>query len=72
MKKKLVKTILLDVFGITDLCSLCQKKGVNLPTCECMTDKECVNKVIKLYKGVYNECENGKENKKGGKERNCK
>lgn len=47
-----LKEIIIDVFKKHgELCSLCENKGQKITECKCMKDEECLEHLIKLYKG---------------------
>lgn len=49
-ENEILKQIILDELNVVgEFCSLCQKKGQYLPTCDCMENKECLENLIKLY-----------------------
>ncbi|MCQ2589255.1 MAG: hypothetical protein MJ179_02420 [Treponema sp.] len=47
-----LKEIIIDVLKKHgELCFLCENKGQKLPECKCIKDEECLEHLIKLYKG---------------------
>lgn len=51
MKKKKVIKMLSNVVGYAgvDLCKYCKELGVLLPNCDCCTDQECAENIVKMF-----------------------
>lgn len=46
-----LKQILFDVLDLHgDLCQLCKNKGQVLPQCNCVSNEDCFNHILELYK----------------------
>lgn len=52
MKKKKVIKLLENVVGYSglDLCKYCKELGINIPVCDCTTDKDCAKNIVKHFK----------------------